>query len=105
MSLALCGDDAACRHQVDSKKGGVQLAAELTEAAGKLYVKLEKGLCWDGAKKQRINHDVTKLKYALELSPMEKDLVEDLTFQHLRRNSANSFRDWRVSFWSPGRIR
>ena len=54
MSPARCGDDAACRHQVDLKKPGVELATELTEAAGKLYVKLEKGLYWDGQKRQRI---------------------------------------------------
>ena len=30
---ALCGDDAACRHPVDLGKAGVELAAELTDAA------------------------------------------------------------------------
>ena len=77
---ALCGDDAACRHSVDVNKAGVELSAELTEAAGALYEKLSKGFWWDGRKRRKINHDVSKLRYALNLSAMEKDLVKDLAF-------------------------
>ena len=77
---ALCGDDAACRHHVDTEKAGVEMSAELTEAAGALYEKLSRGFWFDGRKRRKINHDVTKLQYALGLSPIEKDLVKDLTF-------------------------
>ena len=77
---ALCGDDAACRHIVDMDKPGVELAAELSKAANMLYEKLVKGYYWDGRKKRKINHDITKLPYAYDLSTEEKRLVKDLTF-------------------------
>ena len=77
---ALCGKDLACRHAVDNAKAGVETAAELTEAAETLYQKLAKGHWWDGRKKRKINHDVTKLQYAVGLSNPERDLVKDLAF-------------------------
>ena len=77
---ALCGDDAACRHAVDPNKAGVEMFAELTEAAGALYEKLEKGHWWDERKKREINHDVTKLQYALNLSTIEKTLSKICLF-------------------------
>ena len=77
---ALCGDDAACRHPVNTEKPGTELAAELSDAAAKLYEKLAKGYYWDGRKKRRINHDITKLPYAMDLSSEERRLVRDLTF-------------------------
>ena len=40
---ALCGDDAACRHAVDPNKAGVEISAELPEAAGALYDKNREG--------------------------------------------------------------
>ena len=106
---ALCGDDAACRHPVDLNKPGVELAADLTEAAAGLYHKLEKGYWWDSRKKQKINHDVTKLRYALELTPKEKDLVTDLTFlsgtcagtQEIREQIGQCLFGARVEFGDP----
>ena len=77
---ALCGDDAACRHPVDTEKPGTELAAELSDAAAKLYEKLAKGHFWDGRKKRKINHDLTKLPYAMDLSTEERRLVRVLTF-------------------------
>ena len=77
---ALCGDDAACRHPVDHQKAGVEMSAELTNAAGALYEKLHKGFWWDGRKKRKINNDVTKLPYALDLSTVEKNIAKDLSF-------------------------
>ena len=61
---ALCGDDAACRHTVDPNKAGVEMAAELADAASALDEKLNKGYWWDGRKRRKINHDVSKLQYA-----------------------------------------
>ena len=77
---ALCGDAAACRHPVDTEKPGTELAAELSDAAAKLYVKLAQGYYWDGRKKRKINNDLTKLPYAMDLSIEERRLVKDLTF-------------------------
>ena len=37
---ALCGEEAACRHPVDKNTAGNVHAAEVTEAAEKLYKKL-----------------------------------------------------------------
>ena len=106
---ALCGDDAACRHAVDPNKAGVEMAAELTEAAGALYEKLGKGYWWDGRKKRKINHDVTKLKYALGLSTAEKNLVKDLSFlgstvagtQQIRLDMGHALFGARVEFGDP----
>ena len=77
---ALCGDDAACRHAVDTDKPGTELAAQLSDAAGQLYEKLAKGYYWDGRKRRKINHDITKLQYAIDLSTEERRLVKDLSF-------------------------
>jgi len=106
---ALCGDDAACRHTVDLDKAGVELAAELTDTAGKLYEKLAKGFWWDGRKKRKINHDVSKLQYALDLSAMEKDMVKDLAFlsstcagtQQIRLMIGHSLFGARVEYGDP----
>ena len=40
---ALCGEGVACKHAVDHAKAGNVLAAELVDAATKLYAKLAKG--------------------------------------------------------------
>ena len=68
------------RRCVDLEKVGVDMSTELGEAAKDLYEKLAKGHDWDGRKKRKINHDVTKFPYALGCSKMETDLVKDLTF-------------------------
>ncbi len=106
---ALCGDDAACRHHVDMQKAGVELSAELTDAASDLYEKLSKGFWWDGRKKRKINHDVTKLQYAVNLSPAERDLVRDMTFlsstvagtQQIRLEIGHALFGARVEFGDP----
>jgi hypothetical protein len=77
---ALCGKSLACKHFVDPNKAGVEQAAEVTTAAAALYQKLEKGYWWDGAKNRKINHDVSKLQYAVGLSTTERNLVRDLQF-------------------------
>ena len=77
---ALCGEDAACKHQVEKDKAGNVHAAELTEAAASLYRKLKDGQWWDGSKRRKINFDFSKLPLAVGLSQMEKNLVKDLTF-------------------------
>lgn len=69
---ALCGNDLACKHTVDPNKAGVEVAAELTTAAASLYQKLVSGYWSDGRKRRKINHDVSKLQYALELSATER---------------------------------
>jgi hypothetical protein len=61
-------------------KPGTILAAELSEAAAGLYDELQNGYWWDGRKRRKIGSDVSKLRYAVDLKPMEKDLVRDLTF-------------------------
>ena len=73
---ALCRDDAACRHPVDTDKPRTELAAELSDATAKLYVKLAQGYYWDNYKKPKINHDFTKLPYAMDLMPSERRLVK-----------------------------
>ena len=106
---ALCGDEAACRHTVDQKKAGTELAAELSEAAALLYEKLGKGFWWDGRKRRKINHDVTKLPYAVDLTAMEKELVKDLTFlsgkfagtQQIRLDIGHALFGARVEFGDP----
>ena len=77
---ALTGQDAACRHAVDAQKPGTVHAAELADAAGALCQKLAKGFWTDGKKRRKINHDLTKLSLAENLSATEKQLVKDLTF-------------------------
>ena len=77
---ALCGNEVACKHNVDKNKAGNVHAAELSDAAGKLYHKLANGHWWDGKKRRKINHDFSKLKYATDLSDLEKKLVRDLSF-------------------------
>ena len=77
---ALCGDDAACRHPVDTEKPGTVLAAELSEACGKLYHKFDEGYYWDGKKKRKINRDPTKRPCAMDMSQEEHRLAKDLTF-------------------------
>jgi len=58
----------------------VEASSEVTEAAAALYQKLSKGYWWDGRKKRKINHDVTKLQYACDLTTEERNLVKDLQF-------------------------
>jgi hypothetical protein len=77
---ALCGKDLACKHIVDADKPGEETAVEVTEAAEALYDKLKSGYWWDGRKRKRINHDVTKLQYALNLSNVERRLIKDMQF-------------------------
>ena len=78
---ALCGDDVACKHAVDREKAGNVLSAELVEAASKLYEKLAKGSWIDfQGTKRKINHDFTKLQYAENITPMQRDLIRDMTF-------------------------
>ena len=106
---ALCGDDAACRHKVDMDKPGTVLAAELSAAAAGLYEKLQKGYWWDGRKRRKINSDVSKLQYAQDLSPMERDLVRDLTFlsskvagsQQIRLDIGHGLFGARVEYGDP----
>ena len=38
------------------------------------------GCWWDGRKRRRINYDVTKLQYAIDLSEPERNLGKDLAF-------------------------
>ena len=45
---ALCGEEAACRDSVDKNTAGNVHAAEVAEAAEKLYKKLIHGHWWDG---------------------------------------------------------
>ena len=73
---ALCRNDAACRRPVDTDKPRTELAVELSHAAAKLYVKLAQGYYWDNYKKPKINHDFTKLPYAMDLMPSERRLVK-----------------------------
>ena len=78
---ALCGDNVACKHNVDREKPGNVLAAELVECATKLYEKLNKGFYVDGqGKRRRINHDFTKLHMADGITKMQQDLIRDMTF-------------------------
>ena len=65
---------------LDLNKAGVEASSEVTEAAAALYQKLSKGYWWDGRKKRKINHDVTKLQYACDLTTEERNLVKDLQF-------------------------
>ena len=51
------------------------MSDELT-AAGALYDKLSKGFWFYGRKRRKINHDTTKLQYALGLLLKEEDLVK-----------------------------
>jgi hypothetical protein len=73
---ALCGEDAAVKHEVDQKQPGNVHAAELTTAAAGLYKQLRVGHWFDGKKRRKINHDVSKLRYATNLSSTEKNLVQ-----------------------------
>ncbi len=106
---ALWGGDAACRHFVDTEKPGVEMAAEISEAAGALYEKLEKGFWWDGRKRREIDRDATKLQYALHLTPMEANLVKDLCFvsstcagtQQIRLEIGHAMFGARVEFGDP----
>jgi len=106
---ALCGDAPACRHPVDLQKPGNIHAAELTDATGKLYKKLQSGKWFDGHKRRKINFDVSKLPYAVDLSVEEKRLVKDLTFltsklpgtQEIRLRMGHSLFGARVEFGDP----
>ena len=77
---ALCGQEAACRHAVDRHTAGSVHAAEVAEAAAKLYNKLMHGHWLDGQKKRRINSDFSKLGLAMDLTEMERNLVKDFVF-------------------------
>ena len=78
---ALCGDDVACKHNVDREKAGNVLAGELVESAKQLYEKLAKGYWVDAqGKRRRINHDFTKLQYAENITKMQRDLIRDMVF-------------------------
>ena len=90
-------------------KPGTELAADLSDAAAKLYEKLVKGYYWDGRKKRKINHDITKLSYAYDLSREERNLVRDLTFlsstcagtQEIRIMIGHSLFGARVEYGEP----
>ena len=77
---ALCGQEAACRHSVDRNTAGNVHAAEVIEAAAKLYKKLMHSHWWDGQKKRKINSNFSKLPLAMDLTEMERNLVKDLVF-------------------------
>jgi hypothetical protein len=74
---ALTGDGAAVKHTVDREKPGNVHAAELSHAAASLYKRLQHGKYNDGQRLRKINYDVSKLRYATNLTDMEKKLVED----------------------------
>ena len=84
-------------------------AAELIEAATKLYKKLKDGQWWDGKKKRRINSDFSKLALATDLSEMERNLVKDLVFlqkkhagtQQVRLMIGHALVGARVEFGDP----
>ena len=61
-------------------KAGIEASTEVAEAAASLYQRLSKAYWWDGRKKRKINHDVTKLQYACDLTTEERNLVKDLHF-------------------------
>ena len=106
---ALTGDDVACKHVVDTQKPGQIHAAELADAAANLYKKLAKGYWTDGKKRRKINHDLTKLPYAENLSPLEKNLVKDLSFlsskiagtQQIRLQIGHALFGARVEYGDP----
>ena len=77
---ALCGANVACRHDVDKDVAGQTHAMELTEAVKSLYKRLESGYYTSGKRKRKINHDVSKLAYAPNLSKHERNIVRDLKF-------------------------
>ena len=78
---ALCGDQVACKHPVTQDKVGAAHAAELITAVEGLYKKLEKGFWTDtNGKKRNVNKDFSKLRYADNLTQVEKNIIEDLSF-------------------------
>lgn len=106
---AQCGHEAACRHAVDRNTAGNVHAAELIEAAAKLYKKFQDGQWWDGKKKRRINTDFSKLALATDLTEMERNLIKDLVFlqkkhagtQQVRLMIGHALFGARVEFGDP----
>lgn len=78
---ALCGDHVACKHTVDQDKVGAAHAAELIKTVEGLYKKLHTGFWIDShGKKRNINKDFSKLRYADNLTQMERNIIQDLSF-------------------------
>ena len=78
---AQCGGHVACKHPVDQDKAGVAHAEELTAAVESLYKKLHNGYWTDSnGKRRNINKDFSKLRYAENFIPKEKNIIEDLSF-------------------------
>ena len=106
---ALSESSAACKHTVDREKAGNVHAAELAEAAAKLYERLAKGYYLHGSRRLPINYDVSKLRYADKLSPMERNLIRDLEFlssklpgtQQIRLMIGHSLFGARVEYGDP----
>ena len=94
---------------MDRNTAGNVHAAELTEAAAKLYKKLKDGQWWDGRTKQTINSDFSKLALATDLTEMERNLIKDLVFlqkkhagtQQVRLMISHALFGARVEFGDP----
>ena len=106
---ALSESSAACKHTVDREKAGNVHAAELAEAAAKLYERLAKGYYLHGSRRLPIKYDVSKLRYADKLTPMERNLIRDLEFlssklpgtQQIRLMIGHSLFGARVEYGDP----
>ena len=106
---ALCGQEAACRHSVDRNAAGNVHAAEVSEAAAKLYKKLMHGHWWDGKMNRKINSDFSKLPLPMDLTKMERNLIKDLVFlqkkhagtQQVRLMIGHALFGARVEFGDP----
>ena len=59
---------------MDRNTAGNVHAAEVIEAAAKLYKKLMHGHWMDGKKQRKINSDFSKLLLAMDLTEMERNL-------------------------------
>ena len=64
----------------DGSEPSVGYARQLQNATEGLYHKLAKGTYGTGQKRQHINGDITKLRYANGLTTMERELLTNLRF-------------------------
>ena len=65
---------------IDSNEPAVSYARQLQAAVEGLYHKLAKGTYGKGKRRRRVNGDITKLQYANNLTPLERELLTNMRF-------------------------